>query len=282
MKKLIVLFSLMIAVSSCLNAQISHEATYDSSFTDLQMITLEVDGDKYMKIQRGDSAHRFIRLYNLDHSIWKTIDCNSFPMFTHYAFGGLNGARFHYILLYVTQHLFDDDDGIEFMFNINSSGCYQHYTGIYNEDGSLIFAQDSAGPYINLNVPQTQRPIYNTEEGTKMILTFRCSGESRVYSLPGTLTTSMLAPEEWGYKSMQAFPNPSSFQTTIAYELPIGVYSGEIMISDMKGNEIRRYNIDDTFNSLIIDNQDFSSGTYLYSLIANGEILGTDKFVVVK
>ncbi len=71
----------LIAFVTTAKAQITLEATYDTASYYLYIVNLEIDGDKYIKLQQGDSGKRFIYLYNLNHSLWKTIDCNSFPKF---------------------------------------------------------------------------------------------------------------------------------------------------------------------------------------------------------
>ena len=138
--KILLLTFLLIKIFSA-NGQINLEATYDSAAMNLYMVTLEVDGDKFVKIQRGDSAYRFIKLYNLNHSLWKTIDCNAFPIFTYLAgIGALNNGRFNYDILYITQHLFNNDDKIEFLYTVYTSLQAQYFTGIYNENTELLYS----------------------------------------------------------------------------------------------------------------------------------------------
>jgi len=282
MKTKFFFFTIFLTSFFCVHGQINLEASYNSASSDLYMVNLEVDGEKYVKVQRGDSAFRFITLYNLDHSLWKTIDCNPFPIFTFIqGIGALNNGRFDYDILYITQHLFDNDDDIEFLYTVRSGNCPQFYTGIYNEDGSSLFTQDSAAPLVRVNVPIAARPIYNTVNGTKMILSFPCSNEAKVYSLSGTLTNSLGLELVDDYKLL-AYPNPSSEYTTIEYEFPQGINQGEIAIYDLNGREIKRYSIDNTFKNLILYNNDLSSGTYMYSLEAKGKVIEAKKMLIVK
>jgi len=280
MKKLILIA--LIAFVTNAKAQITLEATYDSASTNLYIVNLEIDGDKYIKLQQGDSGKRFIYLYNLNHSLWKTIDCNSFPKFDSIPGGGaVSYGRYMYSALYVTQSLFNSDPLVEFMFVPNSNGdANSYFTGIYNENGVAIFTQDSAGPYLSANIPQVAKPIYNTSAGTKMILSFPGIGKAKVYSIPGTVPTT----DQWLHKAptsaFNAYPNPSSSHTNIDYKLPQGVQTAEIIIQDLNGKELRRYKVDNTFNNIILSNSDLSNGTYLYSLQANGTILETKKIII--
>lgn len=276
----------LVLITSLIKAQITLEATYDTASANLYMITLEVDGDKYVKVERLSPAngpdYRAIILYNLDHSVWKTIDCSPFPKFDSCG-GSLNYGRYNFEVLYITQHLFDSDNGIEFMFNINGCGTNDNYTAIYNEDGSTIFTQYGAAPAVHLNIPIVFKPIYNTVNGTKMILSFPATNQAKVYSLPGTLTTSnmLLSGNSNGNESFSAYPNPSSDQITINYRLPIGTQNGEIVISDLSGKEIKRCSVDNSFNNLVLPTNEFSNGIYLYSFKANGKLLETKKIIIV-
>ncbi|OFY96065.1 MAG: hypothetical protein A3K10_13085 [Bacteroidetes bacterium RIFCSPLOWO2_12_FULL_31_6] len=165
--------------------QVTLEATYDSASTNLYMINLEISGQKYVKVTKTEN-NRFIYLFNLDYSPWKTFNCNSFPYTIH----PVAGPIYNFSVLYITESLFDNDNGIEFLFvNSNSFG---EYTGIYNENGTIIFSQDSAYPAVTLNIPIVNVPIYNTPNGTKLILSFPYTGEAKVYGLQGILSTSEL------------------------------------------------------------------------------------------
>ncbi len=282
------LFQIILVITATLlssqnaNAQIALEATYDSASSNFYMVTLEIEGEKFVKVQRTDSTMRFIKLYNLNHSLWKTIDCNSLPMFTFLMGTTLNSSRFNYEVLYITEHLFDNDDDIEFLYGITTGICPQHFTGIYNEDGTAIFTQDSAFAVVHLNVPVVAKPIYNTVNGTKLILSFPCSNEAKVYSLPGISTNSNMYSPENTDASLLAYPNPSSNQTTIEYNLPDGLNRGEIVLYNLNGTELKRYNVDRTFNNLILNNTDLPVGTYLYQLVTVNGISESKKMIIIK
>jgi hypothetical protein len=284
MKKIIFLAICAFLLTSKTKGQITLEATYDTASVNLYMVNLEVDGDKYIRIQRQDSGQRYIDLYNLDHSLWKRIDCNPFPLFRYYAFdSSYSFSRVHFDVLYVSQHLFDQDSQVEFMFV--TSDYPRSFTGIYKEDGTTVFAQDSAGPWVSLTIPQDFRPIYNTSAGTKMILSFQQTNQSKVYSLPGTLTTSnmFLAHDPTASANyFKAYPNPSSGQNTIEYQLPKGIDKGEIIIHDLSGKELKRYKIDNSFSNLILNNSELPGGTYLYSLIAGDKLVETKKIIITQ
>src|SRR3972149_6920247 len=110
----------------------------------------------------------------------------------------------------VLEQKFDTDSGIEFMYLKDVTGP-NRYTGIYNDDGSLIFS-DTAMPFIRFTVPLQQYPIYNTSSGTKMILSYT-NGQAWVFSLPGTLSTAIQQSNEQlmqvqGGALSNLYPNP--------------------------------------------------------------------------
>lgn len=69
-----------------------------------------------------------------------------------------------------------------------------------------------------------------------------------------------------------AYPNPSNGQVRIEYTLPDGVLSGELIITDVQGHELKRYQVGTAFNDILIEKSDLASGTYLYRIVtAKGE-----------
>lgn len=83
-------------------------------------------------------------------------------------------------------------------------------------------------------------------------------------------------------KLAQNAPNPFSNKTIIAYELPKNMGKGQIIITDLVGKQIRVIQLNDCGGEIEISAQDLPNGTFVYSLIANGKILKTNKMVVSK
>lgn len=272
-----IFFTLIFVFGFILNSkgQVILEATYDSASTNLYMINLEISGQKYVKVTKTVN-NRFIYLFNLDHSPWKTIDCNSFPFVTH----PMSGPIYNFSVLYITESLFDNDNGLEFLFTLSNSPG--EYTGIYNEDGTIIFSQNGAYPGVTLNIPIVNVPIYNTPSGTKLILSFPYTLEAKVYSLQGTLSTPELINNSVFDESLNIFPNPTSGSTTIEYTLPKNTTTGNIEIYDLNGKFIKSYLVENTRKNIIINNGEIPSGTYIYNLNASGNILESRKIIIIK
>jgi hypothetical protein len=265
-------------------AQISLEHTYDSASTfnvalgglnassQLELVNFEVSGYQYVKINRWA---RCIYIYDLSHALVQTISLAGLPANSSYNTVG--------DVLYLSEHLFNNDSKKEFMYVKDAVYPTSCYTGIYNENGALLFS-DTGAAIIRANFPSQQYPIYNTSSGTKMILSYS-NGQAKVFSLGGTLSTSiqstslnLINPSTVS----NPYPNPTNNSTTIDYKLPESTNDGTIVFYDLQGNEVKRFRVDRTFTSLLISTADIPAGTYYYQLQTDGNNSPGRKLVVIK
>ncbi len=279
MKTIWLLPVLLIAINA--DAQITLSHTYDSagyygavgSRQRLLMIELETEGQKFAFI---DNHNKLLKLYNLNHSLWQAISYASAD--------DLNPDNNGQNILYISQHLFNQDDEIEFMYiDQNIPDCV---TQIVNEDGSILFTADNKAPIMHASVPQFQVPIYNTEVGTFMMLSgCNNNGKAFVYNLPGALAVG-IAPshiqEMQGFGASLAYPNPAMYTTRIDYTLPQGVHEGWLVFYNTEGQEVQRFHVDETFSSIEVTTQDLSSGTYYYNLQTSQGVSGGKKLVTIR
>lgn len=273
LKKLVLILGL-ISCFQQFRAQITLESTYPNGRVKLSMVDLEISGMKYL-LKNDDAGNRFLKLYNLNHSLWKTIDCNGFPL----TVGPLGDIQYNFDALYITETLFDCDPSIEFMY-VSASGN-DWFTGIYNENGISLLVADSCAPMVKINIPQQVRPIYNTPLGTKLILSHQ-NGTARVYDLPCMLTTEIgTIPSDVENEYLNIYPNPSFSETTIEYIIPNGFSQAEIVITDLNGKEIKRYQVDNNFSNLILEQNEIQAGTYMYSLQVESQIIESKKIIVL-
>lgn len=78
-------------------------------------------------------------------------------------------------------------------------------------------------------------------------------------------------------------PNPFGDKTYISINVPNTVKAASLFIYDMNGKQIKQISITDRGNvSVHITAEEFDSGMYLYSLIADGKIVDTKRMVVTK
>ena len=287
--KLKILFTFFIALLYMkINGQIILEHAYDSASThangspavssQLMIVKLEVSGNRYMNINRHG---KYISIYDMNHSLLKTIDFSIFPQAL--------SANFQYIS-YISEQLFDLDSGIEFMYLANDGGT--PYTGIYNDDGTLIFS-DSGAALTFVQFPSQQYPIYNTSQGTKMILSYQDNSglpeQAKVFSLPGTLSNAIAEAngqlmQQQGVQGQLSnlYPNRSNGAVTLQYELPKGEQYGEIILYNMQGAEVKSYKVDNTFKDILLDNTMLPAGTYFYQLQCGNGAVGSRKMVIIR
>lgn len=283
MKKII--FIALFAFTINVKAQITLEHTYDSAgyffastiYQQLYIVKLEVDGDKIVFVDRDK---KLVRFYNLNHSPWKTI---SFSGATD-----LNTNANVQSIMYISQHLFDADDEIEFLY-VDQNQPTAAITQVVNEDGSILFTANNQAPLVYTTAPQAQLPIYNTSAGTKMILSGGAfnigDGNAYFYGLAGTLANGIKGytnNELNNLRTSMAYPNPTSSSTKIDYMLPKGINTGEIVFYDTQGKEVKRFNVDNTFNTLEISTEDLQSGIYYYNLQTTQGISEAKKLVTIK
>lgn len=77
-------------------------------------------------------------------------------------------------------------------------------------------------------------------------------------------------------------PNPSADITSISYALPRGAEKGELVITETgSGREVRRYDLLRNGNGEInIPVKDLANGTYIYSMVVEGRVVGSGKMGV--
>ena len=283
MKKL--LFIALIVFGMNAKAQITLEHTYpqasSGAYYYLQVVHFTTAGYKYEIV---DTASNVIALYNLNHSLYKTINIPTQPQPSQY-----------WNIEYVSDELFNTTPtDIEYLITGAYAIPYVYYVRIYDENGVVLFAKDSV-TVSTVYGATVRAPIYYTPLGVKMILDCKkCSNNSAsIYSLPGILPcndcsngivsgliNSGTRESEMGISN--SYPNPTNSTTRIDYTFPNGVDQGEIVFYDLQGKEIKRYKVDRTFDHLLISTADIPAGTYFYQLQTSSQVSAGKKMVVIK
>lgn len=78
----------------------------------------------------------------------------------------------------------------------------------------------------------------------------------------------------------QNIPNPFTDQTTIRYQLPVGVNNANIMVMDLNGTLIKSYQINKNQSEINIKSSEIGKGLFIYSLVQNGQELITKKMII--
>jgi len=270
MKKLL-LMTLLLA-TTITKGQIALEHFYPANFS-FSFVRLSLTDNKWAVIDTNT-----ITLYNLNHSFYKTISIVGAPVEPT-------------DVLYISKGLFDTDTTtIEYMIDKRDV----RETRIFREDGTILFSEDFCsadfGSYSGNPVRPAWSPIIISSSGPKMILhtidssTYQPNG-FKVYSLPGVYYPSMVARLNNTENLMELsnpFPNPSSNSTKIGYTIPAGEKNVEIVLYRMNGTEAKRFQVDNRFDTLELNNSDLPAGTYFYQLVSKNQQSASKKMVVIK
>ena len=232
----------------------------------------------------GNNNYKYVRfcenspivdLYNLDHTLYLSFTTPDTIW-----------APPHYReVQYVTNSLFDcDSTTLEYVLT-NGAAINGFY--VYRTDGTLIFGQDSVvGPYcIGCGDGDYDiRPIYNTPEGTKLML-FKSNSSltdsTWIYSLCGTLPL-VIDEKSITASYVKVFPNPTS--GTINFEItpPSNTEKFKLTIYDSSFQVVDEKNITDGNYRLDLKQRSLSGGTYLFDLRTDRKVFQTGKFVIAK
>lgn len=79
----------------------------------------------------------------------------------------------------------------------------------------------------------------------------------------------------------QNAPNPFTESTTIALSVAEGVTSAMLYIYDLNGKQIAEYPVTERGDtSIVIEGRSLDAGMYLYSLIADGNVIDTKRMIL--
>ncbi|HYV95363.1 MAG TPA: T9SS type A sorting domain-containing protein [Chitinophagales bacterium] len=285
MKK-ILLLATCIAVSLSANSQITFQQTLPYSY--FYHVHFEHAANKLVVV---DQTNNQILFFNYNNSLYKTI--NIPPVI---------GSGFGYYISYLSEDLFDTDPSTFEFVQLSESGnapSYVYHTKIYREDGTLLFSRDTLAMTYSggsISGPQPDAPIFTRNSSTYMRFStlgsqVAVTQKSELYKLPGKIFNG-LAPQERSSSNVSdnasspndltfSFPNPSSAQTKIYYQLPQGITLGNLIVYDQNGNRVQQFQVSDVFNYITVSTSDLPAGTYTYSIEAANEIIKGESIVVI-
>ncbi len=260
MKKTILFFAFLVLMMNT-RAQIYLEKTYPGS---TGLTELSISGYKYFLM---DVVTNQCKLFNMDHSAWKTINLS------------IPAGMYLYDIKYVSENLFNTDSKVELAYIYYSYDTtllyYTYYTRVINENGLELLSIPGCA-FLEVQTPGTS--------GTKMLAyvydysIVLWTLNTLVYSLPGSLPAGGIAVEG-NDPLIRPFPNPASSMVTIPYELPAGVNTAEIRLLNGSGQVVKSYMVDRSFRELILQVADLPKGVYLYQVKTNQGILNSGKII---
>ena len=254
MKQIAFILIFLVALATGLKSQITYEHTYTG--VSAAYINLPVAGYKYYVMDVPNSQ---CKLYNNDHTLWKTINL-SIP------------ANYYLCdIQFVSENLFNTDNSIEMLYVsciYNTSQAYYTYdTRIASESGTLLLSVPGGG----------YSYIYPAQTGSKLLVweydfsVFPEKVNTKVFSIPGQAATSINdSPAGNRFSLRNAFPNPTSNTVTIPYNLPVNVNKAELKVYNVSGILVKSFIVDRTFDNIVIQTNDLADGMYLYR-IESGE-----------
>lgn len=266
MKRITFFLALLFFVTIQTEGQITLEHTYTG--VSAAYINLPVSGYKFYVM---DVANSQCRLYNTDHSLWKTINLS------------VPANYYLYDIQYVTENLFNTDNSIEMLYvsyNYNTTLAYYTYdTRIADENGQVLLSIPGGG-YSNVYPALTGSKlfvwVYNYSVSPSTVNTL-------IYSIPGqTSATTNDYPINERILLSKAFPNPAINSVTIPYNLPTNVKEAELKLYNVTGTEVKSFIIDHTFDHLLVQTSDLPAGMYLYRIEASGFKSETYKLSISK
>jgi hypothetical protein len=254
MKQITFILIFLVTVASGLKSQIIPEHTYPG--VSAAYVNLPVAGYKYYVMDVPNSQ---CKLYNNDHTLWKTINL-SIP------------ANYYLCdIQFVSENLFNTDNSIEMLYVsciYNTSLAYYTYdTRIVSESGTILLSVPGGGYSL----------IYPAQTGSKLLVweydfsVFPEKVNTKVYSIPGQAATGINEPPAVNQFSLRnAYPNPTSSTVTIPYNLPANVNKAELKLYNLSGKLVKSFTVDRTFSNVVIQTNDLADGMYLYR-IESGE-----------
>lgn len=256
-------FAMLLLIFTAGNAQVTLEKKYDYSASVVEFETL---GFKYYLM---DVPLSQCRIYNMDHSLLKTINCNVPAGFY------LSDVKF------LSEKLFDSDAGIELLctfYRYNATLEYYEYDSkIINEDGSqLTFIDGGLYSYIHQTGENTYKLFsycYDFSVWPEKVWT-------NIYSLPGTPVVSAFLENKNPGFNLKAFPNPTTGQLKVAYKLPQEIREGTLFLFDNNGKQVNRFVIDNHTDHLLLNVSEYKSGVYHYFVEYGNKKSPSQKLVV--
>lgn len=246
-------------------SQITLQKTYNYSTS---VVKLETFGYKYYLMDVPNSQ---VRIYNMDHSVFKTINC-SVPI-----------GYYLTDIKYVSDNLFNSDSQIELAYTyykyVTTSTSYYYIYGakVINESGTVLQPIDGA-QYLYVNkTGDTEYKLF------AYCFDYSVSPEkvwTNIYSLSGSLVSALNISGNQPDNFMNAYPNPATDIIRVEYALPANIKSARLNILDSSGKTVKNFLIDGHSDHLALNVNDLSSGIYHYYIEYDNHRTSAKKIVI--
>ncbi len=264
MKHKAIIFLLFLGFSISTNAQISQDASYAYSGT---FTKLALSGDKFFVM---DVTNSQCRIYNTNHSLWKSINLE------------VPSGQYLYDIQYISENLFTTDNSLCLIYTYylydEVNQYFTYATKVIKEDGTLL-----------LNLPGCQY-YYATElqDGATKLVTYSYDYSvfpspltTGVYSLPGSLITGSKAPiDPASNAAFKTFPNPASQQVTLLFPVSIKAPNATLELRNEAGQLLQQIPLQIGQNQLQLSISQYPRGMYFYQIRQQTQVLVAQKLLI--
>ncbi len=268
----IIIFFGVLIQSNKGNAQITLEQTFDS--TTIGYFYRTDIGNNDLKFVFQNPKTNSFSLYNMDMSEYLL---NIQIPVTDSICKGFN-------VIYISKTLFDcDSTNIEYAYN-NPNDIY-HKFRIFRTDGTLLFQLDSANRPFQVGRiyggSYKFRPIKNTSAGPKLFLQkYHNNGvpEIHVYPLCGMLPASIMEFRN-DYDVLKIYPDLTAMKLNFDFIQPNNQGRFLLFIRNSDATFQKKVGIDNNYS---LDVNNFSNGTYFYTILFKNKVCQSGEFIINK
>ena len=107
-------------------------------------------------------------------------------------------------------------------------------------------------------------------------------GSNKSFTRSATNQSNDFSTTATGNVLYQNTPNPYKERTFIRFKLAEKTQDASICIFDMTGKMLKKMPVSAEMNSVSISGAELGEGMFLYSLIANGQVIDTKRMVITK
>lgn len=196
-----------------------------------------------------------LKIYNTDFSLYKTTTFST------------NSGFSSYYPSFVSTHIFNNDDKIEFL--VESTGSNPQLL-IFNEDGELLKDFGVTYPLLAGEAVSWKPSLFKI--GTNYFFSLvrqiqiNSTGyrNTEIYSLPGTAIINSESSQV-AENNAKPFPNPSKTEIYLPYKLKQGDTSN-LYIYNENGKLVTEKKVDYVFDKVILDVSNYKKGIYIYKI----------------
>lgn len=157
---------------------------------------------------------------------------------------------------------------------------------IYDTNGEVkssdyLSVDPNAFTYMLINAVQEQQELIEDQNDIIEKLTKRMDAlENGLGNINNDQEVEL--SDEGLAKLNQNEPNPFSEETTINYSIPRGAKSATLVVTNLNGQVIKNVRLDLDSSQIKVKAYELSSGTYVYSLLVDGNLTQTKKMILTK